>query len=148
MFRFSLESLLRLRRSLEKVEEERLLQANQQVRRQRDRIAHLDDWSRAQRDRRDAGLKAGEAAIELHFELACHEQLGLLRKELERQLTTLLESCAQQQKKYASARRNREVLEQLRSRQFERYRVEEVRREQRRTDEQFLLRSRYLHRGG
>src|SRR5581483_9906339 len=99
MFRFALESLLRLRRSLEKLEEERLLQANQQVQRQRERIALVDDWSHALRDRRNSGLTDGQPASELHFELACREQLNVVRKQLEGQLAVLMELCARQQEK-------------------------------------------------
>ena len=143
MFHFSLESLLRLRKSLEHIEELRLLDANHRVERQRALIIAAEEWGRALNERRAVELKLGANGAELQFEIACRDQLQVLMQTLQKQLAALVEQRARQQEHYSQARRDREILEQLRDEQFARYHLEEVRRQQRRADETFLLRRRY-----
>src|SRR5581483_309571 len=139
-FRFALGSLLRLRQSIEHQQELLLQKATQAVLSvQRD----IEDV-----DRRVATILTAEAdqlglgvtAAELQFAELCRSLLREFRSDLEHELGRRQEARQQQSERFQAARRDREVIESLRQRQLQVYRVQENRREQRRMDDLLLLR--------
>jgi flagellar export protein FliJ len=139
-FRFPLEAVLHLRRSLERQQELRLRAANQQVGRVRRLIDLLDGRERELQSHFAQQLREGSAGAELHFGLLCQDTLSRQRVVLQRELLRLEQSRDEQQKVYEQARRERETFESLREHQWLEYRGEAARREQRELDDTFLLR--------
>lgn len=140
-FRFSLQPILRLRASLERIEQLRMLLLAAQIARVEGEIVSLVENISAERRRRLSSLTEGVSAAELHFEGAREKT----RANQIRALRELLDGFRRQHEKqrlvYQAARQKREILENLRKRRFEEYRREQLRREQQRLDEAFLLRS-------
>lgn len=138
-FRFSLDTLLRLRISIERKEElnlQRIHAALQQARREleRLRLERQAAWGEAQ-----LRLRASAPAAELHFELA-RDQAAQRRAALLQQRIAQLESARlQQQAVYRKARQDREILENLRDRMREQYDLEQNRSEQQRIDDILLM---------
>lgn len=147
-FHFSLAALLRLRTTLELVEERSLLRLRQDARQFELDLERMVARRREQRLRRSPALSGGallgadlqfsdflEARLEVDEELV--RQLLLAKQmEIQGQLVVFLE-----------ARRRREVMESLRDGELRSYREQERRREQRGLDDLFLLQ--LLHtRGG
>ncbi|HUI85512.1 MAG TPA: hypothetical protein VL240_14910, partial [Candidatus Binatia bacterium] len=68
-FRFSLETVLHFRRSVEHQQELRLRAANQQVTRARHLVGHIDQQIAAERSGQAQHLAAGTTSAELRFSL-------------------------------------------------------------------------------
>lgn len=139
-FQFSLESLLRYRRSLEHQEEILLQAANQQVARVRQQILNLDCVAKSVESRAQHTLESGINAAELHFEVACVAVLRAHRRVLGQELQKLEQIRSRHVERVRVARRQRETLDSLRAQEFQLYRQVEAREEQRRSDDLFLLR--------
>lgn len=146
-FRFSLEAVLRLRRSLERQQELRLLAANQQVARGQQGMEQIDGRRRALQAEQTRDLGAGVTAAELRFGLQCEAELLRQRRELEPQLARLQQWRDQQREIFQQARRARQTLEKIREQQWQQYRQDASRREQRSLDDLFLLRREYRRHG-
>jgi flagellar export protein FliJ len=138
-FRFSLDGLLRFRQSQERREELLLGSLNHSAAELREQRSRLVEWVRGEQDRRLRSLAAGAAASELQFDVLCDAQAELQRQELETRIRQAEERIEAQRGVLIGARRQRQLLENLRERQFLSFRVEQSRREQRRLDELFLL---------
>jgi len=141
-FRFSLQPVLKLRQSFERLEQLRLLAITAMVVRVRGEIAALERESRIARQRLQERLAAGMAGAEVHYEAVCEKLRSDHKRNLETQLEGLERRQAKQRLAYQMARQKREILENLRQRRWEEYRHEQARREQQALDELFLL-----HRG-
>jgi flagellar export protein FliJ len=138
-FRFSLRPILRLRTSYERLERLRLLALAAAIVRVRGEIAALERESREARGRMREGLALGLTGAEIQFDTVC-EQFRTDRKQvLETQLTELEGKQQRQRVAYQAARQKREILENLRERQWNEYRQKQARREQQRLDELYLL---------
>ena len=139
-FEFTLEALLRYRRTLEENEQRRLvgLLARRAALQRQLEQAH-DSLRRLQTTMLDM-LEQPTVSAEIQFAVAQQkaigEKQGLLRVDLQRLATEV----AEQSQRYRTARRQREVLEALRTSQLRVYQARERRREQARQDELFLLR--------
>ena len=139
-FRFTLQALLRLRQGLEHQRELQLQEANFQVALARAEILDLDRW-RTELAARNADLmRSGLSAAEIQFSGLCREALLTHRRELEKELALREQVRAERSREYQQARQQREVMDTLRQRQLQLYRLKETRQEQRRLDELFLLR--------
>ena len=92
--------------------------------------------------RRAAGARmgAGVAAAELHFAAVCEENRQGLLLELQERRKTVENERVAQMAVYQGVERQCKILENLRRRQYDVFRIEETRREQKRMDEIFLLR--------
>jgi flagellar export protein FliJ len=140
-FHFTLETVLRLRRSLEDRERLRL----QSLHFQRTELELQIDAAALVQKRLRAGLnsdmnKAAICGAELQFTIqrvrACESRAGRLRA-----LTAGLDQqIAKQQVLVLERRRQRRVLEQLRDQQWSRYQSDTEHRAQAQIDELFLLR--------
>jgi flagellar export protein FliJ len=146
-FRFGLESILRLRQSLEHREELLLQKANlrvMQVRGQIEACLHqLEDRVTA----RQQQMQTGAFASFLHFDLCIDAAIHRRRHSLSEELQKLEVLRDQQREKYQKARRDRETLESIRSRELETHRTTMKRRDQRSLDDLILLRREFLRRG-
>jgi len=145
-FHFSLETLLRFRRSVEQQQELKLLQAVQQVAFIAQEIENVDRsisaiWENQQRE-----LGLAVKAAQLHFDTLRRSILQERRSELEKILAQREQVRARCQKEFQSAHRACEAVEILRKEQVLQFQKEQTRREQRQMDDTFLLRRAYLSR--
>jgi flagellar export protein FliJ len=142
-FRYKLEALLRLQRSIEHQEENRLLACVARI------VSLKDDlqvWNEARLHRRRnalGDLEKGSPGIFLRFAEEWDQAARARVKEILQQLKVAEEARLQQLKIYRAARQKREVLESLRERQQSAYTVEQLRRIQQGLDETHLIRSFY-----
>ncbi|HUL15571.1 MAG TPA: flagellar FliJ family protein [Terriglobales bacterium] len=143
-FHYKLESLLRLRRSIERQEELRLQSLSAILARLRAELRQLDEGRLAQRRSAQQSLTAGGAGSMLQFEVACDSAYLAARKSLQKKLAEAENQRAEQLKIYHEARKKSEILAALRERQQEAYILDFLRREQQRVDEAFLIRK-YLN---
>jgi flagellar export protein FliJ len=145
-FHFSLMALLRYRRSLEHQQETLLQKAAQSLAAAQQRLQEADRVLAAMASEDVGKLQAGVTIAELQFDLLCRSLAAGRRQELERQRLLQQEKHAQCLHSFQQARKQREAVDALRQHQFELYRQQEVRREQRRLDDMFLLRREFLRR--
>lgn len=139
-FRYPLLSILRLRQSLERQEEQKLLALAGRVARLRSLIGALDtEQLQTQRDLL-THLNQGGVAAELQFAGTCTTAYETVRNELLVQMKECEAQRLEQMKVYRLARQKREILDGLREHQEAAYVLESLRREQQRADEAFLLR--------
>jgi flagellar export protein FliJ len=145
-FRFPLEVLLRLRQGLERQQELRLQEANHRVATLRQQIDDAHSEMEKIDARRRPERESGISAAELQFDDLCRCVLAARLRTLEKQLVeaeAYRHSCSQD---FQKAHQQREVMDVLRRQQFENYRLEEARQDQRRLDDLYLLRRSYLRR--
>jgi flagellar FliJ protein len=139
-FRFSLEAILKLRASFERLERNRLLLISAALARVREALANLArDFAAAEKDTL-AKLAAGIISGELGLDRRIQQNFRDRRGALEKRETELLAKLATQQRAYQNAKNKREILDELRDRRLAQYRAEQLRREQQRLDELFLMR--------
>lgn len=139
-FRFSLQTLLNLRRSLEK-QEERLLQAlNRELALLRQGIESLGREEISSRKERNRRLFGGLTGSDLRLVLV-EENLQLQRRsQFEEREQVLQTEQRQQQSTYRGARQKRELLDHLRQRRVVAFQREQEKRHQQAVDEAFLFR--------
>lgn len=138
-FRFSLDTLLRLRLSLERKEELILQRINMALMQTRQELEQLRQERQAAWGEAHLRLSGAVPASELHFELA-RDQAAQTRVDQLRQRIAQLEAARQeQQRAYQKARQEREILENLRDRKREQFDMELNRAEQQRIDDMQLL---------
>jgi len=138
-FHFPFEVLLRLRKSVERQQEMLLVALTQQMDQVQREIDKAESWLKVLSQRDSATLHEGTAASELHFFTDCHDTVEHLRQSLKNEYVKLREAHCRQRSVLEHARRDREVIEELRQRQLRTYREEEKRAEQRRLDDMFLM---------
>ncbi|HEY7825332.1 MAG TPA: flagellar FliJ family protein [Candidatus Acidoferrales bacterium] len=140
-FRFSLQPILRLRASVERLEQLRMLLLAAQIARVEREIISLEENLSAARQLRLSSLSEGVSAAELHFDGAREKTRADQIRALHDVLTGFRRRHDEQRRLYQAARQKREILENLRKRRFEEYRHEQLRRDQQRLDEAFLMRT-------
>ncbi len=141
-FRFALAAVLKYRESLEQRAYLALEKAQQDIVQTEQRSLACEERYSAARMRRDSDLGRGITSVHLQAE---YEEELALRQEIERLKVQLQQLHARRQeclKTYEAARRNREVLDELRVQQFEAYRRDQAKREQKTLDDVFLSRRR------
>jgi flagellar export protein FliJ len=140
-FHFSMETLLRLRHSLERKERLTLEDLARRIAAVRTEIAELQQEHRAALALQSGGLKGGLNASELHFAQACEAVREARHRSLTDRLVELEKQHRLQQSVFLEARQKREVLDNLRDRQESEYRRDRDRREQQDVDDLFLMRA-------
>ena len=140
-FRFTLETVLRLRRSLEDSERLRLQSLLSERAQLQTRISETIASRAALGDNLNALLKneslsGGEMQFAVQRRSACDLQVARLNASV----ATLSQQIERQQALLLRRRIDRKVLEQLRTRQLSRYEAEAQRRAQSQIEELFLLR--------
>ena len=140
-FAYRLEVLLRLQRSLEQQEENRLLACAVRVARLK---AELRSWEAARFARKRRIIEELEAgATGVVLQIAGEWDLAACRKqaEIRKQMETAEQLRLQQMGVYRKARQKREVLDGLKERQQTAYNQEELRKMQQTLDEMYLVRT-------
>jgi flagellar protein FliJ len=139
-FHFSLDAVLRMWRSREKFERLRLETIAAKIQRLRQEIEAIQQASRDDRRNLAGTLSEGMAASQLQFAALCTDGQRRFRDLMEKQVAELVKQHEVQRKIFEHARRQRETLENLRSRKLDAYRADEARRAQQAMDELFLAR--------
>jgi len=141
-FRFALAALLKYRESLEQREYSALEKVQQEIAQTENLMRECEQQLSAAQARRDHDLKHG--VISVHLQAIYQEETALedLQEKLQthwQQLQVKRQNCM---RAYELAHRNREVLHDLRLQQFDAYRKEQAKREQKTLDDIFLARRR------
>lgn len=139
-FHFALSSLLRLRESFENIELQRLQAVAAQVAQVRAEIDSIEAEMEASRRQVLEQASAGISGAELHIAALGDSARKERRTVLLAKQDGLERTRREQQARYTEARRQREILCNLRQRQFSAYQLEQSRREQQQIDELFLIR--------
>jgi len=139
-FRYAFQTLLRLRQSLERQEEQRLFAQAAIVARLRTELEEIRQTQLQARrqDLPDSG--AVSHGYSLQYAVLRDTAFENTRKKLQSQLEDAERRRLQQLQQYQVVRQRREILEGLRDRQEAAYELEFSRREQQIVDEAFLLR--------
>jgi len=139
-YRFTLAPVLKLRQSIE----ERGLHLLEQTQHEIAHTVQMLETLRRQADsemaQREQALESGVAAAALHFSEQLRRGLGEQVRALEKKLAELQIRREQQLKGYEDAKRERQVLSDLRNRQQEAYEARADYQRQRLTDDSFLAR--------
>lgn len=138
-FRFTLASLLRLKRSLERQRSLALQQAAMNLHRGEETLARLEHFLADSALADTASLAEGRRAAELHFASLLREQMHRVRNQLQEEIHRLTELRDQAALAYTQAMREREALEAFRARQHLAYQKERARSQQQQLDDMFLL---------
>src|SRR5579864_7900213 len=146
-FRFSLETLLRFRQSVERSQEILLQAANERVMLASFEIENLERFLEYRRTVRSGELSRGAFASELQFEILGDDALRRRAQVLNQQLTGLQALRDQQLERLRKARAEREAVESIRDRQLIAYHEDQKRRAQRNLDDLFLMRREFIRRG-
>ena len=142
-FRYRLESVLHLQRSLEKQEENRLLACVAQIASLRN---EFETWEEERRNRKRlsaADLQAGSTGAALSLAAGWDVRVIRRQHEIVQQLARAEEARKAQVVQLQQERRKREVLESLKDRLATAYDQEELRRIQQIMDDMFLTRAFY-----
>jgi flagellar export protein FliJ len=137
-FRYALQSILQLRRSLERQEEQRLFSFASIVGRLRAKLESLQQADMAQRRTALSEMEQFSSGAQLQFRNMCD---SASQSEIQRTAMQLREAERlrhEQLQVYQEARQKREMFESLRERQEALYRREQTRRLQQRADEAYL----------
>jgi flagellar protein FliJ len=140
-FHFPLETLLRLRHSLERKERMALEELARRIAAVRVAITEVEQERRAALALQNGGLASGLTASEMHFAEACEATRETRHRRLTDQLVELEKLHRRQQAVFLEARQKREILENLRDRQEADYRRERERKDQQAVDDLFLMRA-------
>jgi len=139
-FRFSLESLLRLRRSIEERERAALLAIVEEIARARSDLGAVERHQAEQAKNRWASLNEGATGSDLHLATICENAAEQLRALLAARIEKLRTTEEQRRREWLDARREREILDKVREQQYAAYCIEAARREQAAADDLYLLR--------
>jgi flagellar export protein FliJ len=139
-FQFSLQPVLCLHASYERMEQLRLLTISAAIVRLRQEISAIDQQIAISRRNSQATLASGVVAAELHFALLAAATRLERKRGLQRQLADLEKKHQTQRSLYYAARQRHQTLQNLRDQRLHEFRIEAAREEQRQLDELFLLR--------
>ena len=139
-FHFSLQPLLRLRKSYERLARQRLEVITHQLAQLQEQSAALRKAQAAAAETLAARMENGLTGAELQFAVDC----SLVREKRQVALTEQMAAVAQQRQSqmvaFRRAQQNRQIVENLRNRQLETYELIQARRDQQQLDDLFLLR--------
>lgn len=142
-FRFPLQSLLRLRKSLEKQEEMKLQALNGHLARVRQDVATVEQQERNERYDLDGRMQSGVSGAEILLALAHRRFRQQQRQKLLREQRRFEEEHSIRQLAYRKVRQKREILSNFRERRLTAFTFEQDRRWQDSLDELLLLRRRF-----
>jgi flagellar export protein FliJ len=138
-FRYTLQSLLRLRQSLERQEEQRLHIAAAVVAQLRTKLEQLEHERATTRESGIHEMSRGTFGATLQFVSECDAAAMRNREKFRLQLAEAERRRMEQLRAYQSARQQREIFEGLRDQQKAAYEQDRAHREQQLVDEAFLL---------
>lgn len=139
VFRFSLQPVLRMRQSYERLERLRLATATRRLLEAEQALAELELTFRQARKTLAAKLAEGLASVELQF---INRQLANLAQKIDNQKlrrSQLATERTRRQENYRKAKEDVQVVENARQQQWEEFKTVSARRDQRAMDDLFLL---------
>lgn len=136
-FRFSLETVLRFRESVEKREELALQQVQMQLAQARRAVDEATAEIRRARQAREECLREPVPAAHLQAMVRAAEAAAERRKVLEQAVHVLEQQRAQRLEAYQAAHRGRQMLSDIRTRQRDAHDLEHTRRQQKFLDDLF-----------
>ncbi len=139
-YRFTLSPVLKLRESIEERDLHLLEQTQHEIVHTLYLLEILHDRERREIEARERELATGMSAAYLWLVEEARRKLRERQHSLEKSLAELQLRREQQLENYETAKRGRQVLSDLRDRQREMYEAIAVRRQQRTTDDLFLVR--------
>jgi len=139
-FRFSLESVLNLRKNIERSEELALLVIVQKIAGASSELDQLAMSQRKLREQRDLNLRQGLSAVHLQDFDQNESRLSIAVTELHKQLAQLEISRQKQLTIFQEARREREILNKNREEHHRIYLRDQARQEQKALDDLSLAR--------
>jgi flagellar export protein FliJ len=140
-FRFSLQSVLRLRRSIENQEEKKLMAIAAAAARVRAELQKLEEAAILQAGNQIEELSSGAAlGATLRFRAECGVRRRILQDQWLKKLQELEQKRTEQTNVFLRARQKREILEGLRDRRKAEWELEITQREQELMDEAYLIR--------
>lgn len=142
-FRFTLESLLRHRRNIERLRELLLQQVDAEVARVRVDIFGVEAQTAQLHQSEAVSLRTEMRASELQWDEAQRSALHSHRQRLKKKLEEAQQKRSARLVEFQLAKRQREALETLHQQEWEIYRAETERREQGRLDDMHLSRRVY-----
>src|ERR1700743_2755104 len=137
-FRYALQSLLQLRRSLERQEEQRLFALASMVGRLRATLESLQQADLARRRTALTEMEQFSSGAQMQFRIVCDTASQFAIQRTASQLREVERLRREQLQVYQEARQKREIVESLRERQEALYQREQARRLQRPADEAYL----------
>jgi flagellar export protein FliJ len=144
-FRYSLQSILRLRSSLERQAEQRLFVLAGHVVRLRAEIEELERNELERKRSVNVDVRAGSFAATLQYTEICAKAVREKREELQSQMVAAEHQRLAELSIYLKARQKREILSRLREQQKSEHELQVTRREQQSADETFLLHTFFQH---
>lgn len=139
-FQFSLATVLRIREILEEQEERMLQKILFEIAQTIEAIERIDAELVEQDAARCAEIHKSVVGYDVHASYGQVQQLKQLRKDLEAKAEKLEELRDRQVKIYETARRNREMLTDMRAEKRNAYEVEVSKGEQKVLDDNFIAR--------
>jgi DNA mismatch repair ATPase MutS len=139
-YRFSLDALLRLQRSLEVQQEQRLLAISGLVAKLENQIEILESSCRAGKRAAIRALQEIGNIADLHFAINVEQLVARKRDELLDELKRAREEKKEQTERYHEIHRRTETLASLDAEQRDEYKTTLSRRDQQLSDEVFLMR--------
>ena len=137
-FRYALQSILQLRRSLERQEEQRLFALASMVGRLRATLESLQQTDLARRRTALTEMEQFSSGAQMQFRIVCDTASQFAIQRTASQLREVERLRHEQLQVYQEARQKREIVESLRERQEALYQREQARRLQRHADEAYL----------
>jgi flagellar FliJ protein len=144
-FRFSLEAVLQFRQSLEESEEVILNSIAQEIASLQQEMRQLSAQRQAWSERKAHELSRGLPAIQLQEMCEREEQFVEAAKAQEVRLAALEKKRVEQMVRYRAARRDRELLSEMRKQKRHLYMRDQMRQEQKMLDDLFLARIKEKH---
>lgn len=139
-FKFSLATVLRVRRIVEEREERMLQQIQQEISNTLQAAAQIDSDIVQSNASRGGNLFKASMGTTVHAAYGELTELKLHRKEIESKLNKLNQLKAAQLEVYNAARRNREMLTEMSDEKREAYESDLARREQSTLDDNYIAR--------
>ena len=137
-FNFQLATVLKFRQGMEQREYIALERIQHEIVSTAAQLEQLETARQLAVRGTDSNLRKGTPAILLQTDLDQEQALEQEKKKLRIRLGELDNQKTQRLKQYEIARQKREVLEELRNRQFESFTREQAKREQAQIDDMFL----------
>jgi len=144
-FHFPLEGVLRLRRGQERMERLKLEAIASEQAKARRHLEIMTQQSLESRRSFQERMARETTGSEMQFEDLRVERVAFAKRALETRIVELEKMRLKQVEAYTKARQGREILENLRDKQFEVHRQLLSRREQQQLDDLFLMRRDLFH---
>jgi flagellar export protein FliJ len=139
-FKFSLNTVLKYRKELEKREERALEQCRETLSVLESKLAEIKESRSRLLEMRQSFLQSGTLGDDLHHAEEQQRQLEMLELDYQEKVSGALLNYKNQMDIFLAARQKREILDELKTTQKDTYVAEQDRRDQHTVDEIFIAR--------